>query len=713
MAELLPETYITILENQLRLLKADLVDRDDNITQLSTKLGTALRDIANRDAQIQALKNRGKFHEVTWHDKLSDFLDGSGGLTYQYILEFFCKERNMSILYTYVHPNILFQARPQDDAQDDVNEAMMEVVGGISVRRASNENGQPTTAQVWPTTFYQFHRLPPRCVKRVFELLLHKKGHLIHCVSRLDPYLPPTAKVVSPPHVFHWGCQECVITDAKDPNDVLSILLVCKRFLFLGAHAFYGLNTFAFSSLGEFNVFCGGIGPSRYIRLQHVELLMVGSSYLTRERDRKNKANPLRTLPLLFLPTMHRLRALVVHLRESCASYRRRKYETKAIVQFQARFSEDHPNYRMKRDLRKLHGLDRIQMLRGLRWVRFYDLDHAAKGAARIDVRDSSFLRDMNEVCTAEKSKEWQIHETLRGLAPLLPKNDSSPAYTPTDDEWTMVEGWYGEGDADQAPRAYDELFKLGLHKDLSADPGMGDGDDEDQSSSSDESSDDEQGNHDDPNPSDDSDGSSDSSSDGGSSPDPSNHETGISMGNPGGCGGIANTDDTNTSAPEDELFVPQMCRPGHESAFIEIDDSDDSEVFEVKSPSRSCSPLATLPSFEPTSTATDETPQGAESTQQTFEDEFHTAVSKLSSLPPPPPSAPGSAAATDQSPPASGSSAGVIDLTMGDSDEDSDVEIVQVRQIVKNEVTTRAQSTVQKRVASPHPEPFKRQKTI
>ncbi|KAI2771688.1 hypothetical protein F4815DRAFT_488792 [Daldinia loculata] len=52
---------------------------------------------------------------------------------------------------------------------------------------------------------------------------------------------------------------------------MLKPLLVCKRWYFIGVHAFYGANTFAFSSLGEWHRFCNGIGTARVQRLVNVE----------------------------------------------------------------------------------------------------------------------------------------------------------------------------------------------------------------------------------------------------------------------------------------------------------------------------------------------------------------------------------------------------------------------------------------------------------
>ncbi|KAK1725266.1 uncharacterized protein BDZ83DRAFT_620288 [Colletotrichum acutatum] len=80
------------------------------------------------------------------------------------------------------------------------------------------------------------------------------------------------AKKSGLPRRFHLSGTSCNITYGMKPNTRLALLTVCKRWYYFGLHAFYGLNTFAFSSLGEFGRFCTGIGEARRERIQHIEL---------------------------------------------------------------------------------------------------------------------------------------------------------------------------------------------------------------------------------------------------------------------------------------------------------------------------------------------------------------------------------------------------------------------------------------------------------
>jgi len=128
---------------------------------------------------------------------------------------------------------------------------------------------------------FPFEALPTDLQARIFRLLLCHGDKLIHAFSRLDKWVPPTTAPPSNdhkarshlPHRFYIGItgDEVSLTDdTLDPNEVLAPLLVCRRWYFLGVHCFYGLNTFAFSSLGEFGRFMTGI-VSRADRVQYIE----------------------------------------------------------------------------------------------------------------------------------------------------------------------------------------------------------------------------------------------------------------------------------------------------------------------------------------------------------------------------------------------------------------------------------------------------------
>ncbi|MBE3041744.1 hypothetical protein IMZ48_04020 [Candidatus Bathyarchaeota archaeon] len=106
---------------------------------------------------------------------------------------------------------------------------------------------------------YSFNDLPEVAQRRIFQLLFSYPDRLVHAISRLDQHMEPAD--VPPVHGkrsgllnrFHitgkQGGRRCSLNYAVKGNDLLAPLLVSRKFLFLGAHAFYGRNTFAFSSV--------------------------------------------------------------------------------------------------------------------------------------------------------------------------------------------------------------------------------------------------------------------------------------------------------------------------------------------------------------------------------------------------------------------------------------------------------------------------------
>ena len=106
---------------------------------------------------------------------------------------------------------------------------------------------------------YSFCDLPVFAQRRIFQLLFSFPGKLIHAISRLDQFQRPETvpldcdKRSGLLNRFHITGMEhgrsCYLTYALKGNDLLAPFLVSRQFLFLGAHAFYGCNTFAFSSV--------------------------------------------------------------------------------------------------------------------------------------------------------------------------------------------------------------------------------------------------------------------------------------------------------------------------------------------------------------------------------------------------------------------------------------------------------------------------------
>jgi hypothetical protein len=144
------------------------------------------------------------------------------------------------------------------------------------VNAASLPTRDPLPSDALP---FRFNALPREIQGRIFLLVFRKPGP-VHCLSRLDKWNCPESvpaacfgRKFKLPHRFSFGDEEAVsVTTAYLPSQILAPLLVCKRWLYIGAAAFYGTNTFSFSSLGEFGAFMSGIGTRRQ-RICHVELL--------------------------------------------------------------------------------------------------------------------------------------------------------------------------------------------------------------------------------------------------------------------------------------------------------------------------------------------------------------------------------------------------------------------------------------------------------
>lgn len=392
---------------------------------------------------------------------------------YPAIYRLCCKEENMSSLVNVVHPDI--HLIPPRELRIDGN-----YQGG----RESDSLGPGTWPgspsslralgtlvfphrfiRVSPTRAYlqwlpdpqaqpfRFERLATSIQEKIFRLWLHKPGQLIHCLSRLDPYVPPGLTREGRPsntesgllNRFYWGPRDVnITTDTRDPNEVLKLLLVSKRFLWIGVHCFYSLNTFAFSSIGEFGRFCNGIGSARLDRIANIEILWRGNQWLTckplvppsgHPDERKKTWYSKRTYPLTNLPVMHSLRTLVVHVNEVGDGYLRRAYEPWEMKNFMAAHTAGQPNQRMTRALRTLQGLDYIYTLRGMEFVRFYQYPPPPGGNARVEIRDWSFKEDINNVVRMCKVESRQPRARLQNLVAIFPPL----IFDPSKDDWDIV----------------------------------------------------------------------------------------------------------------------------------------------------------------------------------------------------------------------------------------------------------------------------------
>lgn len=245
---------------------------------------------------------------------------------------------------------------------------------------------------------FPFEQLPNSLQSRIFRMVFDQRT-LVHCLSRLDKSGPPPElhfdeRRTGLPHKFHMSTRPCCVTTARKPYNVLRPLMVSKRWLFIGVHAFYGINTFAFSSLGELGKFFNGIGRARVERIQHLELMWHGNlmhpgAQLIKQENGKQRLHKVskRTLPLRWFTQTRRLRTLLVHIAESDRRRVRRGYEMKsdsnwdqdeqyekaAIQQLETfgqmvKRTSCQPNFRKYRSLRTVQGIDCVYQLRGMKW---------------------------------------------------------------------------------------------------------------------------------------------------------------------------------------------------------------------------------------------------------------------------------------------------------------------------------------------------------
>lgn len=172
---------------------------------------------------------------------------------YSKIYKLACRETNSSPSSWKTHPDLRLIAPSGDEISAETQR----------LTQADSEQTEETSSQ--PDDQLPSRRqvsLPPDILVEILKHLLVFEGSLVHAMARLDADKRPERvpvnckKLPSVYHRFHIsrGTQDDAgtsVVGARHPQDLLAPLLVAKEWLFIGVHLFYGLNTFAFSSLGE------------------------------------------------------------------------------------------------------------------------------------------------------------------------------------------------------------------------------------------------------------------------------------------------------------------------------------------------------------------------------------------------------------------------------------------------------------------------------
>ncbi|KAI1086981.1 hypothetical protein F5B19DRAFT_500592 [Rostrohypoxylon terebratum] len=478
-------------EDLLQIIRAFGREIQDQIGMIKSLKYTSRREINKQKKQIKELQDR--LNGTTeapepWSHGLRQLLRGDGG-NYTAIYRAMCQQENMSQKLRFLHPNLTLERG--EIAEEKLLKRR---------QQAENKYKRPPREHlfnprfiaiilpdvffsVWPVSrrmlgqpTFPFERLPAEIQIKIFARVF-VKGGLVHCLSRLDPDNPPLPEDFPEedvkgrsqlPTAFHYGPGPCQISLACKPNDVLSTLLVCKRWYFIGVHAFYGANTFAFSSLGEWHQFCNGIGMARVERLVNVEMMWHGS-----QMRRHVSGVSRRSVGLSWFTKTKRLRTLVVHIQELAPDRMRRRYENSAKgrsfydedifvnedydensgdedeypcgpsdvpfdpVAALMEQTEDQPNKCNYRSMRTVQGIDYIYQLRGMDWVRFKEREGGRRGT----ILDQSFIEDVQRSVTQPKRRSAENKSALRNLSALKGLRD----WIPSEKDMHIIEAFYNE----------------------------------------------------------------------------------------------------------------------------------------------------------------------------------------------------------------------------------------------------------------------------
>ncbi|OTA91874.1 hypothetical protein M434DRAFT_32268 [Hypoxylon sp. CO27-5] len=467
---------LNILKESIQRNCAKARQKKEEYNRERRHLQERIEELEIENEELRGLPRRP--HEP-WSRMLRNYLYNGGGgpHSYEKIYRLSCKQENMSQKLTVFHPDFCLRNEEIEARPQSVSHPLLE----------------------WHQRPFPFEQLPLEIQINIFRRVFVKRT-LIHCLSRLDPSNPPEdfpekdeTGYSQLPTRFHFGTSPCQISLARKPNDVLKALLVCKRWYFIGVHAFYGANTFAFSSLGEWHRFCNGIGRARVERLVNVELMWHGA-LMPRHRSKVSR----RSLGLAWFTKTRRLRTLVVHIQECPKDRTRRRYEKQRKMRLNPNayddqsadessdvdlFSDDEaddrrrrrrasrdsdnmsddeeypfkssnvkfdpfrtmiqrtarqPQFRRYRSMRTVQGMDYIYQLRGMKWVRFKERDGTQH---RQDIRDWSFLKDINTVVTRPKQPRLALKSELENLTPLKHHSLWKPSHT----DMQIIKEFYDE----------------------------------------------------------------------------------------------------------------------------------------------------------------------------------------------------------------------------------------------------------------------------
>lgn len=185
-----------------------------------------------------------------WHRALNDLIHMPEDATnsWKKVLRICAREENYPL--NQLHPYIRLVGTNDDRDPAD----------GDSTRQA------PPVVPIAPCEKFT-RAFPDEILVKILHEVLVFEGNLVFVLSRLDPFVPLSPAVDLPvsdscsglPARFYINKVPSEISlthDTISPGRLLAPLIVSRKWNYFGVSAFYGNNTFAFSSFGELDRFC-------------------------------------------------------------------------------------------------------------------------------------------------------------------------------------------------------------------------------------------------------------------------------------------------------------------------------------------------------------------------------------------------------------------------------------------------------------------------
>ncbi|KAI3399019.1 hypothetical protein diail_8046 [Diaporthe ilicicola] len=466
---------------QLEIANKKIEKREDEIKKLRNDLAKAREEIARLKRRL-GIPVSPRSNEKSWSDKLRQHLDLGEG-SYEDVWQSSYKALNISIKLDKVHPQVRLIPKGDDEDSDLGQDPPVEPI-------LDQDQGQDQGSRS------RIPQLPDSILCKILTELLTMDG-LVHCFSRLDPFCAPvdfptenelgnsSTGIRGRFFISKARCSDISLThDTENPQTVLAVLSVSRKLSWLSTHIFYGTNTFAFSSISEFERWANGSGSARIARVQHIEITWTGGRSLAFDLGRAGGIDRKANLPLSWLCEATSLKTLCVHISETAKNHIRRRREPASMKQYMKRKTAGQPNYRMTRSLRNCRGMDNIYQLRGLHWVRWLDLDKecADPTADRslLTIRDKSFAIDVERVTTQKKVPLRLENSRLEALDRLWPNRPSS--WTPSREHFDVIRHIYTN------TTGYDSR-RNDLDEDVSSTPSDADSPDSDDDADDDDNS--------------------------------------------------------------------------------------------------------------------------------------------------------------------------------------------------------------------------------